>query len=141
MSSTARRNCFGLNRRLLTVMSTCAVLGVVAIAGRSPPPSVVEDPETANDSGKTSDSDGDGVPDDQDGCPNDPDKTEPGNCGCGAPETPGCGSGGGHPDSVIAAIAVASFPARFAFGVAVSPNGERVYVANQGDGTISVLGR
>lgn len=38
------------------------------------------------------DSDGDGVPDEQDGCPNDPDKTSPGNCGCGNPEAPGCGA-------------------------------------------------
>ena len=29
------------------------------------------------------DSDGDGVPDVQDGCPEDPNKTEPGECGCG----------------------------------------------------------
>jgi len=39
-----------------------------------------------------SDSDADGVPDDQDGCPDDPNKTEPGNCGCGNPETPDCGA-------------------------------------------------
>ena len=38
------------------------------------------------------DSDGDGVPDDEDGCPDDPNKTSPGNCGCGNPETPGCGA-------------------------------------------------
>lgn len=41
------------------------------------------------------DIDGDGVPDSQDGCPNDPNKTSPGNCGCGQPETSGCGSHGG----------------------------------------------
>ena len=41
------------------------------------------------------DSDGDGVPDDQDGCKDDPDKTSPGNCGCGEPETPDCGDTGG----------------------------------------------
>lgn len=33
------------------------------------------------------DSDGDGVADSCDGCPNDPEKTEPGVCGCGMPET------------------------------------------------------
>jgi probable HAF family extracellular repeat protein len=33
------------------------------------------------------DSDGDGVADDEDSCPNDPEKTEPGICGCGVPET------------------------------------------------------
>src|SRR3990172_12911526 len=27
-------------------------------------------------------------------CPGDPNKTAPGNCGCGNPETPGCGRGG-----------------------------------------------
>ncbi len=43
------------------------------------------------------DSDSDGVGDACDGCPNDPDKTEPGVCGCGIPDTdtdsdgvPGC---------------------------------------------------
>lgn len=128
MSSAASRNRLGLNRGLFKVMSPIAVLGVLAIAGCPPSPSVVEDLETANDSGKTSDSDGDGVPDDQDGCPNDPDKNSPGDCGCGVPETPGCGSGEDHPDSVIASVAVASFPSSFAFDVAVSPDGERVYV-------------
>jgi len=38
------------------------------------------------------DSDGDGVPDDKDGCPADPNKTAPGQCGCGKLETPGCGA-------------------------------------------------
>ena len=33
------------------------------------------------------DSDGDGVRDPLDGCPNDPNKTDPGACGCGNPET------------------------------------------------------
>ncbi len=33
------------------------------------------------------DSDGDGICVDQDLCPDDPNKTEPGNCGCGVPET------------------------------------------------------
>ncbi len=33
------------------------------------------------------DSDGDGVPDDEEACPEDPDKTEPGACGCGTPDT------------------------------------------------------
>jgi len=36
------------------------------------------------------DGDGDGTPDCVDGCPNDPDKTAPGTCGCGVPETPDC---------------------------------------------------
>jgi hypothetical protein len=42
-------------------------------------------------SDQSDDSDGDGTPDDEDGCPDDPDKTEPGDCGCGKAETPGCG--------------------------------------------------
>ncbi|HAW96642.1 MAG TPA: hypothetical protein DCX60_10225, partial [Phycisphaerales bacterium] len=33
------------------------------------------------------DRDGDGVPDTLDGCPDDPNKTQPGNCGCGTAET------------------------------------------------------
>ena len=33
------------------------------------------------------DSDSDGVGDDCDGCPDDPDKTDPGSCGCGKPDT------------------------------------------------------
>ncbi len=33
------------------------------------------------------DSDGDAVPDCSDGCPNDPDKTDPGDCGCGVADT------------------------------------------------------
>jgi len=33
------------------------------------------------------DSDSDGIGDDCDGCPDDPDKTDPGDCGCGLPET------------------------------------------------------
>ena len=33
------------------------------------------------------DSDGDGITDCNDGCPNDIVKTEPGNCGCGVPES------------------------------------------------------
>lgn len=33
------------------------------------------------------DNDNDGTPNGQDGCPNDPNKTDPGNCGCGTPET------------------------------------------------------
>lgn len=33
------------------------------------------------------DSDGDGTPDSEDGCPYDSDKTAPGTCGCGKPET------------------------------------------------------
>ena len=39
------------------------------------------------------DSDGDGVIDPCDGCPNDQEKTEPGDCGCGAPETDSDGDG------------------------------------------------
>ena len=35
----------------------------------------------------TVDSDGDGTPDACDNCPNDPEKTEPGNCGCGVVDT------------------------------------------------------
>ena len=41
----------------------------------------------------TIDTDGDGVPDVDDGCPTDPNKIEPGNCGCGIPETD-CGNNG-----------------------------------------------
>lgn len=37
------------------------------------------------------DTDGDGTADASDGCPNDPNKTSPGNCGCGVAETPTCG--------------------------------------------------
>ena len=33
------------------------------------------------------DTDADGTPDGCDGCPHDPNKTSPGNCGCGNPET------------------------------------------------------
>ncbi|MBK8914899.1 MAG: immunoglobulin domain-containing protein [Phycisphaerales bacterium] len=39
------------------------------------------------------DTDGDGVPDDCDGCPNDPNKTAPGQCGCGIPDTDSDGDG------------------------------------------------
>ena len=35
----------------------------------------------------SNDADGDGVCDDFDGCPEDANKSEPGNCGCGVPET------------------------------------------------------
>ena len=41
----------------------------------------------------TLDSDGDGTPDCLDGCENDPDKTEPGDCGCGVPDTDTDGDG------------------------------------------------
>lgn len=41
----------------------------------------------------TSDRDGDGTPDNMDGCPDDVRKTNPGVCGCGVAETPGCGAG------------------------------------------------
>ena len=33
------------------------------------------------------DRDGDGTPDSEDGCPDDPEKVEPGECGCGQPDT------------------------------------------------------
>jgi hypothetical protein len=39
------------------------------------------------------DSDGDGTPDGQDGCPADPNKTDPGQCGCGHPDTDTDGDG------------------------------------------------
>ncbi len=39
------------------------------------------------------DSDGDGVPDCLDGCPNDANKTSPGICGCGVPDTDSDGDG------------------------------------------------
>jgi Bacterial Ig-like domain/FG-GAP-like repeat/Right handed beta helix region len=39
------------------------------------------------------DSDGDGVPDSQDGCPLDPDKTDPGQCGCGITDADGDSDG------------------------------------------------
>ena len=38
------------------------------------------------------DRDEDGTPDRYDDCPDDPAKTYRGNCGCGQPETPGCGA-------------------------------------------------
>jgi formylglycine-generating enzyme required for sulfatase activity len=38
------------------------------------------------------DSDGDGASDCEDECPDDANKTAPGNCGCGQPETLGCGA-------------------------------------------------
>lgn len=44
------------------------------------------------------DSDGDGTPDCADGCPNDPNKTTPGACGCGVPETDT--DGDGTPDCI-----------------------------------------
>ena len=44
------------------------------------------------------DSDEDGTPDCEDGCPNDPEKTSPGNCGCGNPETPATGDMDGSGD-------------------------------------------
>jgi hypothetical protein len=43
------------------------------------------------------DSDGDETLDCHDGCPNDPNKTEPGDCGCGVPES-GDSDGDGTPD-------------------------------------------
>ncbi|MCP4834230.1 MAG: hypothetical protein GY895_05635, partial [Phycisphaera sp.] len=45
------------------------------------------------------DSDSDGVIDCVDGCPDDPNKTDPGACGCGSPETDA--NGDGVPDCVI----------------------------------------
>ncbi|GBC60230.1 hypothetical protein DENIS_1181 [Desulfonema ishimotonii] len=39
------------------------------------------------------DTDGDGVPDTEDECPSDPDKSEPGDCGCGVPDTDTDGDG------------------------------------------------
>jgi hypothetical protein len=39
------------------------------------------------------DTDGDGTPDCHDGCPEDPAKTEPGQCGCGVPDTDSDGDG------------------------------------------------
>ena len=45
-----------------------------------------------NDEGGAQDSDGDGEPDASDGCPFDAAKTDPGECGCGEPEMPDCGS-------------------------------------------------
>jgi hypothetical protein len=44
-------------------------------------------------SGSCPDTDGDGVNDCLDGCPNDPNKTAPGICGCGVPETDSDGDG------------------------------------------------
>ncbi|MFP8871298.1 MAG: right-handed parallel beta-helix repeat-containing protein, partial [Myxococcota bacterium] len=46
-----------------------------------------------------SDSDGDGTEDCVDGCPDDPNKTEPGVCGCGVPDT-GDSDGDGIPDCI-----------------------------------------
>ncbi|MDB4775794.1 thrombospondin type 3 repeat-containing protein [bacterium] len=45
------------------------------------------------------DSDSDGTPDCDDDCPSDPNKTEPGDCGCGVPETPDCG--GSEPGEAV----------------------------------------
>ena len=45
------------------------------------------------DAGGDVDSDGDGVPDSQDGCPSDPDKTAPGQCGCGVTDADGDSDG------------------------------------------------
>jgi hypothetical protein len=39
------------------------------------------------------DSDGDGIPDSEDGCPFDPNKSEPGQCGCGVADTDSDGDG------------------------------------------------
>lgn len=47
------------------------------------------------------DSDGDGIGDACDGCPDDANKNEPGNCGCGKVDTPGCGSSEGCPTGWI----------------------------------------
>jgi len=41
--------------------------------------------------GAEPDRDGDGTPDSLDNCINDPNKTEPGDCGCGRPDIPDCG--------------------------------------------------
>jgi len=46
-----------------------------------------------------SDADGDGVADCNDGCPHDPDKTDPGVCGCGVPDTDA--DGDGIPDCLL----------------------------------------
>ena len=57
---------------LLTTLACPLMLGQFCIClAPAPPPDV----------------DGDGVTDSSDGCPNDPNKTEPGNCGCGHPES------------------------------------------------------
>jgi sugar lactone lactonase YvrE len=61
-----------------------------------------------DDPSETADSDGDGVGDNADGCPDDPAKREPGQCGCGIPETdtdgdgtPDCADGcPGDPDKI-----------------------------------------
>ncbi|MCO6436644.1 MAG: thrombospondin type 3 repeat-containing protein [Phycisphaerae bacterium] len=47
-------------------------------------------PNLCDDQG---DADGDGSPDPCDGCPNDPNKTEPGQCGCGVADTDSDGDG------------------------------------------------
>ena len=39
------------------------------------------------------DQDGDGVCDEADGCPSDPNKSDPGKCGCGVPDTDSDGDG------------------------------------------------
>ena len=44
------------------------------------------------------DTDGDGVGNACDDCPNDPNKTSRGDCGCGQPETQGCGGPGSCTD-------------------------------------------
>lgn len=43
------------------------------------------------EAGTQLDPDGDGIPSDCEGCPNDPNKTEPGNCGCGVADTAATG--------------------------------------------------
>ena len=50
-------------------------------------------PDPQNPGFCVADSDGDGTPDYMDGCPDDPNKTDPGICGCGVPDTDSDGDG------------------------------------------------
>lgn len=63
------------------------LLGVVDVGSHGAQVSVT----VRSGGGGGQDSDGDGTPDAEDGCPSDPSKTSPGDCGCGVPETLGCG--------------------------------------------------
>ena len=54
------------------------------------------------------DGDSDGTPDCNDGCPSDPNKTEPGQCGCGSPET-ASGSGDVNGDGIVNGLDIQAF--------------------------------
>jgi len=74
------------------------------------------------------DSDGDSAGDACDNCPNDPNKTEPGLCGCGEPEIPGCGDN--NPPTISEATLTGSLAQDQAGEVTVSCS------ASDSDGTV-----